>query len=227
MAPSPGVPATASPDGAAAGQKPWPGAPVSGQVVPAVPASGDPPKADGGQSDKEWTEVVVPSESVIGLQLETALSSESARVEDRVDARVTRDVRVNGRIAIPAGTHAIGSVTLVEQGGKMKGRARIGIRFNTLVLADTSRVSINTETFIRDGESPSDSASAKIGGAAIGGAIIGAILGGGKGAAIGSGIGAAGGTAAAMTASRHPVVLPVGSTLSVRTQAPVTVTIEK
>ena len=45
----------------------------------------------------------MPADSVIGLQIETSVSSETARVEDRVDARVTRDVTVNGRVAIPAG----------------------------------------------------------------------------------------------------------------------------
>ena len=34
------------------------------------------------------------ADSVIGLQTETPISSEHARVEDRVEARVTRDVKV-------------------------------------------------------------------------------------------------------------------------------------
>jgi hypothetical protein len=170
---------------------------------------------------------VVPTESVLGLQLESSISTEFARVEDRVDARVTRDVRASGRVAIPAGTHVVGSVMLVEKGGRMKERARLGIRFNTLVFADGSRIPISTDTVYREGESPANQSSAKIGGAAIGGAIIGAILGGGKGAAIGSGIGAAGGAAAAMNGDRLPVMLTAGTTLSVRTQAPISLTVEK
>jgi hypothetical protein len=144
-----------------------------------------------------------------------------------VNARVTRDVRVDGQVVIPAGAHAIGSVMLVERGGKIKDRARLGIRFNTLVLPDATRLSLTTDTVYREGEAPSASSSAKIGGGAIGGAILGAILGGGKGAAIGSGIGAAGGTAATMAGDRHPVILPAGTPLTVRTQVPVSVTIEK
>ena len=121
----------------------------------------------------------------------------------------------------------IGSVTVVERGGPVKTRARIGFRFHTLVFADQSRVGISTDAVYRVGESPGNQSSAKIGGAAIGGAIIGAILGGGKGAAIGSGIGAAGGAAAAMRGDRLPVVVPAGTTLSVRTLAPVSLPIEK
>jgi type IV secretory pathway VirB10-like protein len=178
-------------------------------------------------SEKEWEAVLVPAESVIGLQLESSISSEFARVEDRVDARVTRDVRVGSRVAIPAGTRAIGTVVLVERGGRVKERARLGLRFTTLILPDTTRLTINTETIYREGESPAGQSTAKIGGATIGGAILGAILGGGKGAAIGSGIGAAGGTAAAMNGDRMPVSLPAGTPLSVRTQAPINMTVEK
>ena len=83
---------------------------------------------------------MIPRDSVIGLQTETHVSSETARVEDRVEARVTRDVKVGDRVAVPAGARALGSVALVERGGKFKERARLGVRFHTLVLADGTRV---------------------------------------------------------------------------------------
>jgi type IV secretory pathway VirB10-like protein len=169
----------------------------------------------------------VAAGSVLGIQLETPLSSETAHVEDSVEARVSRDVRVDGRVAIPYGTRVLGSVVLVERGGKLKDRARIGVRFTTLVLTDSTRVPINTEMITREGEPPSAESSRKIGGGAIGGAIIGAILGGGKGAAIGGGIGAAGGTAAVMAGGRHPAILQTGATLAARIVSPVTITVEK
>ncbi len=50
-----------------------------------------------------YEELTVPAQSVIGLQIETSVTSESARVEDEVVARVTRDVRIGDRVAIPAG----------------------------------------------------------------------------------------------------------------------------
>jgi hypothetical protein len=93
--------------------------------------------------------LVVPADSVLGLQLETSLNSERAQVEDRVDARVTRDVRVGNRVAIPAGTRVIGSVVRVGRGGKVKERAYLSIRFHTVVLADSSRLAINTMRFQR------------------------------------------------------------------------------
>jgi type IV secretory pathway VirB10-like protein len=164
---------------------------------------------------------------VIGLQVETAVSSERARIEDRVEARVTRDVMANGHVAIPAGSRVLGSVTLVDKGGKMKERARLGIRFHTVVLADGTDVALNTEPIYRDGESPAGDSAKKIGGAAIGGAILGAILGGGKGAVIGGSTGAAGGTAVVMAGDRNPATVAPGSIVTVRLASPVTIQVEK
>src|SRR5262245_14274403 len=176
---------------------------------------------------REFLELVVPSSSVIGLQMDTSLSSERARVEDRVEARVTRDVLVDGRVAIPAGSRVIGAVTEVERGGKIKERARLGVRFHTLVLADKSELPIRTENITREGEAPGRESSAKIGGAAVGGAILGAILGGGKGAMIGGATGAAGGTAVVMAGDRNAATLNAGTVLTVRLTDPVTVEVEK
>jgi hypothetical protein len=177
-------------------------------------------------AERQFDELVVPAESVIGLQLERTISSETARVEDRIEARVTRDVRVDGRVAVPAGSRVLGSVALVERGGKMKERARLGVRFHTLVLADGTTHALQTDTVYREGESPAGSSAAKIGGGAIGGAILGAIIGGGKGAVIGGTTGAGGGTAAVMAGSRRPATMSAGSTMTVRVLSPVTVTVE-
>src|SRR5215510_9330359 len=172
-------------------------------------------------------ELVVAAQSVIGLQMESSVSSERARVEDQVVARVTRDVKVGDRVAIPAGAKANGEVTVVERGGKVRDRARLGVRFTSIVLADGTRVPINTETIYREGDSPGRESSAKIGGGAIGGAIIGGILGGAKGAAIGGSVGAGAGTAAVMAGSRNNAALASGSPVTVRLEEPVTVTVEK
>jgi len=174
---------------------------------------------------KVFDELIVSADSVIGLQTENTISSETARVEDRVDARVTRDVRVGDKVAIPSGTRAIGSVTQVDRGGKFKERAHLGIRFHTLVLADGTRVPISTETITRDGDAPSS--AAKIGGGAVGGAILGAILGGAKGAVIGGATGAGAGAAATAAGDRSSASLPAGTQTTVRILSPVTVTVER
>jgi hypothetical protein len=172
-------------------------------------------------------QLVVTADSVIGLQMETSHTTELARLEDRAEARVTRDVTVGDRTAIPAGARMIGSVTLVEKGGKVRERARLGVRFHTLVLADGTTVPLQTEMIFREGESPSKESAAKIGGAAVGGAILGAIFGGAKGAVIGGSTGAAGGTAVVMAGDRKPAMLNAGTGLTVRLSAPVSVMVER
>ena len=172
-------------------------------------------------------ELVVSAQSVVGLQMETSVSSETARLEDEVVARVTRDVKVGDRVAIPAGSRAQGEVTLVERGGRVRERARLGVRFTSIVLADGTRLPIHTEAVIREGDSPGRESAAKIGGGAIGGAIIGGILGGAKGAAIGSTVGAGAGGAAVMTGGRNAATLASGSPLTVRLEEPVTITVER
>ena len=164
---------------------------------------------------------------MIGLQTENRITSETARVEDRVEARVTRDVKVGDRVAIPAGARAIGSVMQVERGGKFKERARLGIRFHTLVLADGTRVPISTETIYRDGEAPGNSTAAKVGGAAGRRRDPGRHPRRRKGAVIGSTAGRGAGTAAVMAGDRNAATLPAGTPMTVRLMAPVTVTSEK
>ena len=132
---------------------------------------------------------------------------------------------MNGQIAIPAGPKAIGSVSQVERGGKFKERSRIGVRFHTLVLADGTRLPINTETIVREGAAPE--AAQKVGVGAVGGAILGAILGGAKGAAVGAAAGAGGGAAGADGGRSQCSHIPAGSQLTVRIISPLTITIEK
>src|SRR5689334_6522774 len=176
---------------------------------------------------KQYEDLVIPADSVVGLQIDTAVSSDRAKVEDVVKARVTRDVKVRDEVAIPAGARAEGSVTLVDKGGRLKDQARLGIRFHTIVLADGTRLPINTETIYRDGDSPARESVAKIGGGAVGGAVLGAILGGKKGAIIGSTVGAGAGGAAVAASDASMATLPAGSTVTVRMSAPATVTVEK
>ncbi len=200
----------------------WESRPSVQPSVPEYPEPEPPPPPA-----PEFVDVTVPSDAVLGLQIERTVSSELARVEDKVEARVTRDVRVANRVAIPAGSTVRGSVTEVDKGGRVKGTARLAIRFHTIVLADGTQLELKSDPVIREGQSAGGESAAKVGGAAIGGAILGAILGGGRGAAIGGAVGAGAGTAAAMSNDRNPATLTAGTTVTVRMQAPVTVTVQK
>jgi hypothetical protein len=170
---------------------------------------------------------VIPADSVIGLEIEHSVSSETAQPEDRVDARVARDVKVDGTVVIPAGSRVRGEVTRVENGGRFKERGRIEIRFHTLVLADGDSLTIETDPLFREGENVGRKAGARIGATAAGGAIIGAIFGGEKGAAIGAAAGAGAGTA--VTAAQKPseARFRAGSVVTVRLTSPVSIAVQQ
>jgi hypothetical protein len=172
-------------------------------------------------------QLTVEPDSVIGIRLDSAVASETARVEDRVTARVSRDVTVDGHTAVSSGARLEGVIVSIERGGRFKDRARVGLRFQSLVLADGTRLPIETETIFRESESPAAPAAAKVGATAAIGGILGAMLGGGKGAAIGTAVGAGGGSAAVRAGAPANAVLPAGTPLTVRLTAPLTITIQR
>jgi hypothetical protein len=174
-----------------------------------------------------FEEITVKPESVIGLMLDAAVSSDTAKVEDRITARVTRDVTVDGRVAIPSNARLEGVVTVVERGSKFKDQARIGIRFTTLYLPDNTKFSIQTEPIFRAGDPPTNDATAKVGAGAVLGAILGAVIGGKKGAAVGAAAGAGGGAAAQANSHSNDATFPAGAPMTVRLTAPVTVTVAR
>jgi hypothetical protein len=161
---------------------------------------------------------------VIGIRVERGVSSETAKVEDRVIARVTREVRVDDTLAVPAGARLEGHVTVVDRGGRFKERARIGVQFTTLVV-DDARIRIQTEAILREGDGPAKEATAKIGASAVVGSILGAVIGGSKGAAIGGAAGAAGGSAVVAAGGRNEVSIPDGALLTVRLTDPVVLSV--
>jgi hypothetical protein len=174
-----------------------------------------------------FEERIVSADSVVGIKIDQSLSSATAKLEDRVTALVSRDVTVDGRTVLPTGTRVEGNVMLVQPGSKFKGRARLGIRFHTIVLADGQRVPIQTEALYRDGESATGATAAKVGTGAAAGAVLGGLLGGKRGALIGAAAGAGGGTAAVAAGSAKEAEIPSGTPLTMRLTNSVTLTIER
>ena len=217
--------ATETPDDYVAPQSPEPRVATPPTMAPAL--AEPEPVDETAPPAPQFEDLIVSADSVIGLQVESSVTSERARVEDEVTARVTRDVKVGDRVAIPSGAQAIGEVTLVERGGRLRERARLGVRFTSIVLADGTRIPLETDTIIREGSSPANESAAKIGGGAIGGAIIGGILGGAKGAIIGGSAGAGAGSAAVLAGGRNAATLTSGAPITVRLLKPATVTVEK
>jgi hypothetical protein len=163
--------------------------------------------------------VTVKKDAVIGIRLDQAITTETARVDDKVTARVARDVVADGRTAIPAGTRFEGLVTLVERGAHGRDRGKLGIRFNLLVLPDNSSVSIHTDAIFRDGDAIGEPSAAMGASAALG-----ALLSSSGRQAAPNPISAA---PALTTIRRNEAMIPAGSLLTVKLTAPLSVVIER
>jgi hypothetical protein len=116
-------------------------------------------------------------------------------------------------------------VTEATRSGKVKGRARIAVRFSQIAVPDGETHDIRTASIAREAQSTKKDDAKKVGIGAVGGAIIGGIAGGGKGAAIGTAVGGGAGTGAEMMTRGDEVELAAGTPLKVQLTAPLTVSV--
>lgn len=172
-----------------------------------------------------YREITVPAGTNLPLELTTAVASDASSVEDTVRATLRTPVSVNGTQVLPAGTEVVGSVTDAERSGKVKGRARIAFRFNSLTHAG-ERYDISTAPIAREAEGTKKEDALKIGVGAGAGAAVGAILGGGDGAAKGAAIGGAGGTGVVLATRGKEVRLGAGADVTTRLTAPLTIRVK-
>jgi hypothetical protein len=171
-------------------------------------------------------EVTIPSGTELPVTLDTRVGSEISRLEQPVTARLTRPIQVDGEPVLPEGSTLSGVVTDATRSAKVKGRAHLAMRFDTVTpRGGDDRYRIETAPIARTAEAETKKDALKIGGPAAGGAIIGGIVGGGKGAAIGAAAGGGAGTAVVLSTRGKEVVLPAGTALRVRLTEPLVVRI--
>jgi hypothetical protein len=171
-----------------------------------------------------YREVTVPAGTTLRLDLQTAVASDTSRVEDTVRATVRQAVTVDGVEAIPAGAEAVGHVTSVERSGRVKGRASIAYRFDSLnVRGEELEITSAPVSHLAPATKGEDATKIAVGAGA--GAAIGALLGGGDGAAKGAAIGGAGGTGVVLATRGEEVRRGPGANVNTRLTAPLTLRI--
>jgi type IV secretory pathway VirB10-like protein len=159
--------------------------------------------------------LVLPAGTELQLVLENGLSSATSQVGDPVTARVSRATAPDGRVVLPGGTVLKGRVYRADAAGRVKGRARLAVDFDRIVVRGEEH-RLDTTAIDVQGPDSHGRDAAIIGGSTVGGAIVGGILGGGKGAKKGAVIGAVGGTGAVLATKGHDVEIPSGSRWTVR-----------
>jgi hypothetical protein len=177
------------------------------------------------------TEFVVDQGTRILLRLTNSVNTKRTAPGDRVYLETAVPIFVDGRLLIPRGSYVAGTVTESKQAGRVKGKAALNLRFDTLTLpngvtrdfrsragsADT-RGNLDRSEGRIEGEGNKSGDAKTVGETTAAGAGIGTIAGAASGHyGLGAGIGAAAGAAAGLAGvlgSRGPeVVLPAGTTM--------------
>jgi hypothetical protein len=154
----------------------------------------------------------IPSGSEMDVRLVTALTSDTAKVEDAVEATTMVDLYRGDELIVPSGSRLTGYVSSVDRASRTDRKGALTINFTRLIVNGRStdaRASVikALESEGIKGELPQIGAGAGVG------AIIGGILGGVKGAIAGILIGGGGVMVATEGKDVH---LPEGTVLRVR-----------
>ncbi len=174
----------------------------------------------------------IPQGTHMLLRMVNSVSTRTAREGDRLYMRTASPILVNGQFLVPSDSYAEGVVTHSVRSGRVKGKAELGIRIESLTLASgkTIRVAPRLQSVDSDGTTQKvddkeheikqggtkgqDAERISVRGAE--GAAIGGIADRSwKGAGIGAGIGGAVGLATTLLTRGREVELRSGSTFDV------------
>jgi hypothetical protein len=166
--------------------------------------------------------VTLPAGTVITVRTKEALGSKISSPGQTFTASVASPVEVDGKIVIPDGSAASGTVVDAIPLGRFKGGARLSVRLNSVSVGGHD-YAISTASLGRSIKGKGKRSAVMIGGGAGVGALIGGLAGGGKGAAIGAVAGGGAGTAGAAFTGSKEIVMPAESALSFKLTQPVEV----
>ena len=175
------------------------------------------PKARKASPSNRPAPIVLEEGTVLKVQLETTVSTATAKAGDALTARLLEPLRQGERVLVPEGAEIRGRVVTAVRSPKAKGRARLVVDFDRLTVNGRAHDIVTSALDITAGETKKRDA-AIIGGAAGAGAIIGGIANGGKGAAVGALIGGAAGGGAVLVTRGKEVVLQAGVHVQVTLQ---------
>ena len=169
-----------------------------------------------------YREVTIPSGTTLSLSLTSAVASDTSKVEDAVSAELIQAVTVDGRDVLPAGSTVSGQVTSADASARVRGRAQVAFRFNSLTTGGT-KYDIQTAGLSREAPATKGEDATKIGIGAGVGAAVGGLLGGKGGAAKGAAVGGGAGTGVVLATKGQEMRLAPGADVTTTLTAPLTV----
>lgn len=181
-------------------------------------------------------EVILPEGTILPIVLTDYLNTRSSQAGDVFYADTTYPIWIQQRLVIPKGSNIRGTVTEVVRPGRIKGKGRLAVRFDDILLPNGVKRDLSAsfrgihgpgdETFDRKSETVTTGGSTGEDAGTIvattsQGTIIGAIVGsGGKGAAIGAGTGAAAGLATILFTRGKDLVIAPGTRFDLEIKRP-------
>lgn len=180
----------------------------------------------------------IPNGAHVLLRMENSINTRTAQAGDFVYLRTASPIAVGGAIAVPAGSYVQGVVTEAKRSGRVKGRAQLAIRLETLTLESGKSFKFTPHVSSVDSEESGQKVSGKenvveqapekgkdferIAIVAGSGAALGGLADRSwKGAGIGAGAGTAVGLATVLLTRGSEVELKHGATLDVVFDRPV------
>ena len=182
-----------------------------------------------GNLDANRGEFIMRDGETVVAVLNNDLTTKEAKEGDRFTLTVREPAQYEGAVIE-------GTVSSVDESGRVTGRSEMTLSFDTIRLRNgrTYRfggilgsvrtpngdtVNVDNEGTAKGGDQTTQTVQRTAIGTAVG-AIIGAIAGGGKGAAIGAVIGAAGGAGSVYVQGKDNLDLPSGTEITIRSSAP-------
>ena len=176
--------------------------------------------------------IEIPKGTHLLLRMVNSISTKTAQPGDYVYMRTASPISVDGRTVVPVNSYVQGVVTHTKRGGKVSGRAQLGIRLETLTLRRGKVLKISPllssvdsnqsgqrvdreENLVQQGPDHGRDAARIVILAGSGASIGGIADRGWKGAGVGAGIGGAVGLATVMLSRGREVQLRQGTTIDV------------
>ena len=209
-------------------------------ATPELKESAKPPSATSQNSGHASSTPTLPVGTPVRIKLEIPLYSASTKAGDNFAGRILEDIKQNDKVVIPVGTSLQGHVVQVSDPRRIKGKATIVLRPESLTLpngqrcvmsaavVDTNKVNgtdVDDEGRIK-GPGHGSHDALEVGAGTGAGAVIGGLAGGGKGLLIGAAVGA-GGTVAHWLSKKNSAYLPAGSEIIFELSRPMTVTAQE
>src|SRR5438105_3625140 len=161
----------------------------------------------------------LPAGTIITVRLGETISTKTAKAGDSFTGTVAEPISEGGKVVVPQGSAAEGTVADAKGMGHFKGGALLRIVLTSVTVKGNSyQVQASANSHIAKGKGKRS--AVMIGGGAGLGALIGGLAGGGKGAAIGAAAGAGAGTGGAAFTGNKEIVLPAEAALAFKLSQP-------